>query len=185
MRYLLLTAADTQEGPVVLVLRPLLEQAQDRIKTAALGDPISWILGHAETVALILRLAESLNSREATRLAMKPPKSRDLDTGEDEVRVELWTRENSNSIIGLYDWFPDLRDFALIAREAQADIISANFSLVTEEKAVSAHAAGLELVPWTANTPADWDKLIKPGVDAIITDDPAELIAYLKKKRLR
>jgi len=79
----------------------------------------------------------------------------------------------------------DQRDFPVIAREAQAGIISPNYNLVSSEKVAAAHAAGLEVVPWTANTPADWDRLIKAGVDAIITDDPAELIAYLKKNGLR
>jgi glycerophosphoryl diester phosphodiesterase len=79
----------------------------------------------------------------------------------------------------------DRRDFPVIAREAQAGIISPNYNLVSSEKVAAAHAAGLEVVPWTANTPADWDRLIKAGVDAIITDDPAELIAYLKKNGLR
>jgi glycerophosphoryl diester phosphodiesterase len=40
-------------------------------------------------------------------------------------------------------------------------------------------------VPWTANTPADWDRLIQAKVDAIITDDPAELIQYLKQRSMR
>ena len=31
-----------------------------------------------------------------------------------------------------------------------------------------------------AGLPADWARLIGAGVDAIITDDPAALIAYLK-----
>ena len=31
--------------------------------------------------------------------------------------------------------------------------------------------------------PADWDRLIAAGVDAIITDDPASLIAHLKHKQ--
>ena len=56
------------------------------------------------------------------------------------------------------------------------------FHLVTPEKVAAAHAAGLQVVPWTANTPADWDKLIAAKVDAIISDDPAALIAYLKKR---
>jgi glycerophosphoryl diester phosphodiesterase len=38
----------------------------------------------------------------------------------------------------------------------------------------------LEVVPWTANRPQDWDGLIAAQVDAIITDDPAALIEYLK-----
>jgi glycerophosphoryl diester phosphodiesterase len=41
------------------------------------------------------------------------------------------------------------------------------------------------VIPWTANTPADWDQLVAAKVDAIITDDPAALIAYLKQRKLR
>ena len=79
----------------------------------------------------------------------------------------------------------DPRDFTLIAKEGQAGIISPHYNLVTTQKVAAAHAAGLEVIPWTANTPAEWDRLIKAGVDAIITDDPAELIAYLKGNGLR
>lgn len=79
----------------------------------------------------------------------------------------------------------DQRDFPTIAREGQVDIVSPHCQLVTKEKVAAAHAAGLQVVPWTANTPADWDKLIDAGVDAIITDDPAQLIVYLTQKGLR
>jgi len=80
----------------------------------------------------------------------------------------------------------DKRDFVAIAQEAgQAQIISPNYNLVTKEKVQVAHKAGLQVVPWTVNTPADWDKMIDAGVDAIISDDPAALIAYLKSKGLR
>lgn len=78
----------------------------------------------------------------------------------------------------------DKRDFTAIAKEAaNAEIVSPEFHLVTPAKVAAAHAAGLQVVPWTADTPADWDKLIAARVDAIITDDPAELIAYLKRSR--
>jgi len=40
-------------------------------------------------------------------------------------------------------------------------------------------------VPWTADTEQDWEMLIQAKVDAIISDDPAELIAYLKKRGVR
>ena len=80
----------------------------------------------------------------------------------------------------------DPRAFAEIAKEAaNAEIVSPEFHLVTPEKVKAAHAAGVQVVPWTADAPADWDKLIAAKVDAIITDDPAELIAYLKKRSLR
>jgi glycerophosphoryl diester phosphodiesterase len=74
------------------------------------------------------------------------------------------------------------KDFVTIAREADATIVSPQYNLVTPEKVRAAHAAGLQVVPWTPNTPADWDRMIDARVDAIITDDPAALIAYLKKR---
>lgn len=79
----------------------------------------------------------------------------------------------------------DPRDFVTIAKEADAGIISPHFNLVTPEKVAAAHKAKLQVVVWTANTPDVWDKLIAAQVDAIISDDPAELIKYLKSKGLR
>jgi glycerophosphoryl diester phosphodiesterase len=80
----------------------------------------------------------------------------------------------------------DPRDFAAIARDAaSAEIVSPEFHLVTPEKVAAAHAAGIQVVPWTANSKTEWDRLIAAKVDAIITDDPAELIGYLRERRLR
>ncbi len=78
-----------------------------------------------------------------------------------------------------------LQDFLTIARESGAAIVSPHYTLVTQSRVDDAHKAGLQVVPWTANTPSQWDKLIDAKVDAIITDDPAALIAYLKQKGLR
>jgi len=79
----------------------------------------------------------------------------------------------------------DLRDFVVIAKEAEAGIISPHYSLVTAEKVSAAHAARIQVVVWTANTPDLWDKLIEARVDAIISDDPGELIRYLRARGLR
>lgn len=79
----------------------------------------------------------------------------------------------------------DSRDFKTAsAAAANAEAVSPEFHLVTPEKVAAAHRAGLQVVPWTANTPDDWDKLIAAKVDAIISDDPAALIAYLRSKGL-
>lgn len=77
------------------------------------------------------------------------------------------------------------QDFVASAREAGATIVSPQFKLVTPEKVRVAHEAGLQVVPWTANTPADWEKLVAAGSDAIISDDPAALIEFLKARKLR
>jgi len=82
-------------------------------------------------------------------------------------------------------WEGTARPFVDIAHEGEAGIISPLFRLVTPEQVKAAHAANLDVVPWTANTPEDWQRLIDAGVDAIISDDPVSLTAYLKSKGLR
>ena len=79
---------------------------------------------------------------------------------------------------------PGKYDFVEVGKRTGAGIISPHFSIVTPEKVAAAHAAGLQIVPWTANTPKDWDKLIAAKSDAIISDDPAALLAYLKDRGL-
>lgn len=74
------------------------------------------------------------------------------------------------------------KDFVALAKEAGAGIISPHYTLVTREQVEASHKAGLQVVPWTANTAPDWQRLVDAGVDAIISDVPAELIAFLKSK---
>lgn len=76
-------------------------------------------------------------------------------------------------------------DFVKIGKESGAGIISPMFNFVSAEQVRAAHAAGLQVLPWVANEPADWDRLIEAGVDSILTDYPADLIAYLKRRGLR
>ncbi len=77
------------------------------------------------------------------------------------------------------------RDLVAFAKEAQSSILSPIHMLINKRLVSNAHAAGLQVVPWTANTRAQWDRLILAEVDAIISDDPGALIAYLKSKGLR
>lgn len=63
-----------------------------------------------------------------------------------------------------------------------ATIISPHFMTVTRGHVEEAHRAGLTVVPWTANEPGQWQRLIGAGSDAIITDDPAALIEWLKTR---
>jgi glycerophosphoryl diester phosphodiesterase len=78
-----------------------------------------------------------------------------------------------------------LGDFVTVARSAGAQIIAPEKGMVTPPRVQAAHQAGLQVIPWAANTPEEWSALIAAGADAIITDDPAALIAYLKQKKLR
>lgn len=85
-------------------------------------------------------------------------------------------------LAALYGGLP--KDFVKIAEEAGGvPIVSPHHLLVTRGQVEAAHQAGLEVVPWTPNTPAHWDRLIGAGVDSIITDDPAALIEHLRSRK--
>lgn len=73
----------------------------------------------------------------------------------------------------------------LLSLAGRVQIVSPHFSSVDAGNVAEAHAAGLHVVPWTANRIAEWDVLIDAGVDGIITDDPAALISHLRQKGLR
>lgn len=78
------------------------------------------------------------------------------------------------------------RDYAEISAEAGGmNMVNPHYMLVNKDHVAKAHAAGLKVAAWTANSPDIWDKLIEAGVDGIITDDPAALIEHLKAKGLR
>jgi glycerophosphoryl diester phosphodiesterase len=79
-------------------------------------------------------------------------------------------------------WEGRPRSFVEIGKEAEAQIVSPQFRLVTPEQVKAAHAASFEVLPWTPNAPADWKRLVDAGVDGIITDDPAALIAFLSPR---
>jgi glycerophosphoryl diester phosphodiesterase len=74
---------------------------------------------------------------------------------------------------------PD-KSFAGIAKQSGAEILSPDQSLVTPAEVATAHAMGLEVAPYTVNDEADWRRMADAKVDAIITDDPAGLLAWLR-----
>jgi glycerophosphoryl diester phosphodiesterase len=74
------------------------------------------------------------------------------------------------------------KDLVEIAREGGAPVAAPHYNLVTPEQVKAAHEAGYKVVPWTANSPEVWEKLVNAKVDAIITDHPQALIAWLRER---
>lgn len=77
----------------------------------------------------------------------------------------------------------NLVDPVAVAKGAKAQILSPHHRWITVGFVADAHAAGLKVVPWTANTPEAWSRLVKLEVDGIITDDPRGLIRWLGERR--
>jgi len=76
-------------------------------------------------------------------------------------------------------------DYVAVARAVGARVVSPHHLWIDKRDVKAMHAAGLRVVPWTVNTRAGWRRLLRLGVDGIISDDPAALIAYLKQRGLR
>lgn len=55
------------------------------------------------------------------------------------------------------------------------------FRLVTQGIVRTAHRLGLPVIVWTINEPAEMERLLRLGVDGIITDRPDLLAAVIKK----
>lgn len=95
-----------------------------------------------------------------------------------EIRLSaLFGQSKYDVMMGITD--PD-KSFAHIAKVSGADILSPDFSLVTPEEVAVAHRLGLQVAPYTVDRPEDWKLMADAGVDAIITDNPGALLAWLR-----
>ncbi len=70
-----------------------------------------------------------------------------------------------------------------VAQPSKADAMALEFSLVTKTEVDACHAAGLQLVVWVVNEPAQMRHFIDLGVDGIITDSPDLLRQVLSEQR--
>lgn len=67
-----------------------------------------------------------------------------------------------------------------LVKEYKASVLSPHYEWLTAQDVQDMHKLGVKVMPWTPNTAGDWKRLIAIGVDGIITDNPKELIIFLK-----
>jgi glycerophosphoryl diester phosphodiesterase len=92
----------------------------------------------------------------------------------------LFGQAQYDGMMGLDDPEKGYAHIANVAGLRPGDFFSPDQSLVTAEGVQWAHDHGMQVAPYTANTPEAWQKLANAHVDAIITDDPATLLAWLR-----
>ncbi|MDR7545363.1 MAG: glycerophosphodiester phosphodiesterase family protein [Armatimonadota bacterium] len=81
-------------------------------------------------------------------------------------------------------------DAVAVVRQTGATLYSPNFRLIGAEVIDALHRAGIPVVPWTVNDPAEMERLLDAGIgklpgDGIITDYPDRLIGVLRARGLR
>ena len=67
------------------------------------------------------------------------------------------------------------------ALAADAHTISPHHQIIDRKTVALMQDEGLAVIPWTANSKRQWARLLKLGVDGIITDDPKGLLEYLER----
>jgi glycerophosphoryl diester phosphodiesterase len=72
-----------------------------------------------------------------------------------------------------------------LARRAGASCYCPDVHFLDQLQVQQCHAAGIAVLPWTANDPADWDRLLSWGVDGITTDYPDLLAAMLRQRGIQ
>jgi glycerophosphoryl diester phosphodiesterase len=53
-----------------------------------------------------------------------------------------------------------------------------SYRYVSQDMVTALHDKGIRVVPWTANTRHDWERLRDAGCDGVITDYPAEAVEW-------
>jgi glycerophosphoryl diester phosphodiesterase len=101
---------------------------------------------------------------------------RHLRRARPEVRVSWLT--SAATLMAARTWWdgPDPSDFGgSVPRAIAAEggpIWGPDFRDLTEDTLAEAHDLGLKVVPWTVNRPRDMHRLMRWGVDGLITDRP-------------
>ena len=65
--------------------------------------------------------------------------------------------------------------------ELGAEYWNPMFGLVTPEGVEAVHHAGLKVSTWTVDEPRDMARVVDAGVDAVVSNRIAELVAFLRR----
>ena len=72
-------------------------------------------------------------------------------------------------------------DMIKLAKKINVDIISPEYVLINKESVKQMHDNGFSVLPWTINSIKNLQEMIDMNVDGIISDNPKEMIDYIKQ----
>ena len=70
-----------------------------------------------------------------------------------------------------------------LAKKLNVDIISPEYILINKELVKEIHNNGFKVLPWTVNSTKIFQEMIDMNVDGIISDNPKEMIDYIKQNK--
>ncbi len=78
-----------------------------------------------------------------------------------------------------------ISDFVERAQKIKPQIFAPHFEQITKENVQLAHSLGAQVIPWTVNSPEDWQRVIDLGGDGVTTDHPGNFKKFLETTQQR
>jgi glycerophosphoryl diester phosphodiesterase len=147
------------------------------VKAAPAIAPLTLAIRRTGALGRVCVASFSGRRRTAVRRALGPG----LATSVGPARVAAWRLGSALPGLG-----PMLARGVLSGAAAvQVPVRAAGLDVVTAASVRAAHAAGVQVHPWTINDPAEMHRLLDLGVDGLITDRADLVPAMLRERALR
>ena len=149
---------------------------QETVSAEAMADALLQAVrdaGLRERVSI-----QSFDWRTLQRVQQREP-------GIPTVYLSIQTANTDNTMDGTWTAGLRLADHGSVPRMVKAaggKVWSPNAGALTQALVSEAQALGLQVIPWTVNSPADMDRIVGWGVDGLITDYPDRLREVLGKR---
>jgi glycerophosphoryl diester phosphodiesterase len=156
---------------------PSLVEAATSVSGTAIGLCLEFkdaehLTVEAATASICSSLRQLDSAGRAVVNIARAELARSLKNQEPGLRIALDSKER--------DWLGGSPEAiaAEIARSG-SDIVEYEHRFLTPAIVRACRRLGIGVWAWTANDAVDWQRLVAMGADAILTDDPAGLIAFL------
>ncbi|ADG78358.1 Glycerophosphoryl diester phosphodiesterase OS=Tsukamurella paurometabola (strain ATCC 8368 / DSM / CCUG 35730 / CIP 100753 / JCM 10117 / KCTC 9821 / NBRC 16120 / NCIMB 702349 / NCTC 13040) OX=521096 GN=Tpau_1740 PE=4 SV=1 [Tsukamurella paurometabola] len=149
-------------------------EAEDRAKSAQPQEFVDRILGAARTAGVLDRISvQSFDWRSLPLVRAQAP------TVPLVALYDATTWKRNSAWLGAVSFEKSGGDVVRAAKSAGFDVLSPDYALSDAKLVAAAHAAGMQVIPWTVNEEAEMRRQIGFGVDGIITDYPTRLRSVL------
>ncbi|GAA1004216.1 glycerophosphodiester phosphodiesterase family protein [Nocardiopsis tropica] len=149
-------------------------EAEDRSKSAQPQEFVDRILGAARTAGVLDRITvQSFDWRSLPLVRAQAPSVPLV------ALYDATTWKKNSAWLGPVSYEKFDGDVVRAVKAAGFDVLSPDYELSDAKLVTAAHAAGLQVIPWTVNEAAEMRRQIGYGVDGIITDYPTRLRGVL------
>jgi glycerophosphoryl diester phosphodiesterase len=188
----------TKDGRLAVIHDETLERTTNgkgRVQDLTLADLQKLDAGQGEHIPALEEVVELLRGRGLLLVELKKPEAapvmlrfcRDRRLFEDVLVISFWhpaikaIKEEEPRLITGVLMVGCPADPVGLAGAAQAGALVLNYQYVNRELVAAARGQGLQVIAWNIDDPIILKRYLDLNLDAICTNRPGEMIAYLQK----